>query len=82
MLASRIMTNRRTTVMVDEENLATLGFEAKRRNVALAEVLREAIDEKAVALRSSRRPRVGIGRSTDGLRASEITAEPVAEAPA
>ena len=68
--------------MVDEETLATLGFEAKRRNVALAEVLREAIDEKAVALRSSRRPRVGIASSTDGQRVSLITAEPVAEAPA
>ena len=76
------MSNRRTTVMVDEEILATLGFEAKRRNVALAEVLREAIDEKVMALRASRRPRVGIARSTDGQRASEITAEPVAEAPA
>lgn len=65
--------------MVDEEALATLGFEAKRRNVPLAEVLREAIDEKVVALRTSRRPRVGVARSTDGRRASEVTAEPVAE---
>lgn len=65
--------------MVDEEALATLGFEAKRRNVPLAEVLREAIDEKVVALRTGRRPRVGVARSTDGRRASEVTAEPVAE---
>jgi hypothetical protein len=81
MLASCIMRQRRTTVMVDEDALATLGFEAKRRNVPLAEVLREAIDEKAVALRTGRRPRVGVARSTDGRRASEVTAEPVAEPP-
>jgi hypothetical protein len=75
------MSKRRTTVMVDEEALATLGFEASRRNIALAAVVREAIDEKAVALRARRRPRVGIARSTDRQRTSEITAEPVAEAP-
>jgi hypothetical protein len=76
------MSNRRTTVMVDEDTLATLGFEAKRRNVALAEVLREAIDEKAEALRSGRRPRVGVASSVDGQRASVVTAEPVAQDPA
>jgi hypothetical protein len=75
------MKQRRTTVMVDEQALATLGFEAKRRRVALAQVLREAIDDKVAALRSDRRPRVGIARSTDGRRASDVTAEPVAEAP-
>lgn len=67
--------------MVDEEVLATLGFEAKRRDVALAEVIREAIDHKVAELRSSRRPRVGVTRSTDGRRASELTAEPVSEPP-
>jgi len=75
------MGNQRTTVMVDEEILATLGFEAKRRDVALAVVIREAIEDKVAELRSSRRPRVGVARSTDGLRASELTAEPVSEPP-
>lgn len=67
--------------MVDEEILATLGFEAKRRDVALAVVIREAIDDKVAELRSSRRPRVGVARSTDGRRASEVASEPVSEAP-
>jgi hypothetical protein len=61
--------------------LDTLAAEAHRRGVALTVVLAEALDEKAAALHSSRRPRVGLGRSTDGLSAAELTAEPVAEPP-
>ncbi len=49
--------------------------------MALTVVLAEALDEKAAALHTSRRPRVGLGRSTDGLSAAELTAEPVAEPP-
>jgi ABC-type taurine transport system ATPase subunit len=45
----------------------------------LATVLREAVEEKATALRKGRRPRVGVARSTDGRSAAEITVEPVAE---
>lgn len=81
MLSSRIMGNRRTTIMVDEDALATLGFEAKRRNVSLAEVFREAVDAKVAELRAGRRPRVGVARSTDGRSAAEVTAEPIAEWP-
>jgi hypothetical protein len=81
MLASRIMGQRRTTVLLDEEALSTLGFEAKRRNVSVAEIVREAVDAKVMALRSGRRPRVGVARSTDGRSAGEVTGEPVAEAP-
>lgn len=82
MLASRIMGQRRTTVLLDEEVLATLGFEAKRRNVSVAEVVREAVEAKVVALRARRRPRVGVARSTDGRTAAEVTGEPIAEPPA
>ena len=81
MLSSRIMKQRRTTVMVDEDALDTLGFEAKRRNVALAEVLREAIDAKVKSLRSARRPHVGVARSNDGRSAAELTGDPVADDP-
>ena len=70
------MTQRRTTVLVDEDALATLGFEAKRRSVPLAEVLREAIDDKVVSLRTTRRPRVGVARSSDGRSAADVTGEP------
>jgi hypothetical protein len=80
-LASRIMTQRRTTVLLDDEVLATLGFEAKRRNVSVAELVREAVDARVAALRLDRRPRVGVARSTDGLTAAEVASEPIAEAP-
>jgi hypothetical protein len=81
MLTSRIMNQRRTTVLLDDDVLATLGFEAKRRNVSLAEIVREAVGARAAELRSGRRPRVGVARSTDGRSAAEVTAEPIAESP-
>ncbi len=75
------MGQRRTTVLLDEDVLATLGFEARRRNVSVAEVVREAVEAKVVALRAGRRPRVGVASSSDGRTAAEVTAEPIAEAP-
>lgn len=72
---------RRTTVSAPAESLATLEGEARRRSVPLTAVLAEAVDEKAVAIRAGRRPRVGLGRSTDGRSAAELTAEPVAHPP-
>ena len=67
--------------MVDEDALASLGFEAKRRDVPLAEILREAIDEKVASLRATRRPRVGVARSSDGRNAADVTSDPVANDP-
>ena len=82
MLASRIMTQlRRTTVSAPPGTIRTLEAEAQRRSVPLAAVLREAIEEKAEALRSSRRPRVGVGRSNDRRSAAEVTAQPIADEP-
>lgn len=75
------MVQRRTTVLVDEDALATLGFEAKRRSVPLAELLREAIDDKVMTLRTARRPRVGVARSSDGRSAADMTGDPVAHDP-
>jgi hypothetical protein len=72
---------RRTTVAAKRSSLDTLEAEARRRGVALTAVLAEAVDEKAAALHGSRRPRLGLGRSIDGLSAAELTAEPVAEPP-
>ena len=80
MLASSIMSElRRTTISVSPGVLQTLAAEAERRGVALAVVLREALEEKARELRSARRPRFGVARSTDGKTAAELTAEPIAE---
>jgi hypothetical protein len=68
-------------VSASPEVLGTLEAEAKRRTVPLATVLREAVEEKAQALRDGRRPRVGVARSTDGRTAADVTAEPIAEPP-
>ena len=73
---------RRTTVSADREALDTLESEARRRGVSLTAILAEAVEDKAAAIRGSRRPRVGLGRSTDGKSAAEVTAEPIAEPPA
>jgi hypothetical protein len=75
------MTIRRTTIAADEDDLATLEAEAKRRGTPLTSVVAEAISEKALALRTRRRPHVGVARSTDGRSAAEVAAEPVAHPP-
>lgn len=82
MLVSNIMTDsRRTTVSAPTSVIRTLEAEAQRRRVPLATLLREAVEEKAAALRRGRRPRVGVARSIDGRSAAEVTAEPIAEEP-
>lgn len=80
MLTSCIV-NRRTTVSADRQALATLEAEAQRRAVSLTVVLAEAVEEKAASIRARRRPRLGVGRSTDGRAAADLTAEPVARPP-
>jgi hypothetical protein len=80
--ASATTAIRRTTVAAQRSSLDTLEAEAHRRGVTLTAVLAEAIDEKARALHAARRPRLGIARSTDGLSAAEVTAEPIAHPPA
>jgi hypothetical protein len=72
----------RTTVAADREALDTLKAEARRRGVSLTVILGEAVEEKAASIRAARRPRVGLGRSSDGRSAAQLTAEPVAEPPA
>jgi hypothetical protein len=72
---------RRTTVAANSASLETLEAEARRRGVSLSTLMAEAIDEKAMKLRVSRRPRLGVARSTDGLSAAELTSEPVAHPP-
>jgi hypothetical protein len=81
MLESRIM-DRQTTVRADSAALETLEAEARRRGDSLSAVLAEAVEEKAIAIRRVRKPRLGIGRSSDGRSAAETTAEPVAHPPA
>jgi hypothetical protein len=80
MLESRIM-NRRTTVSADAEDLATLELEARRRGSSLSSVLAEAVEEKAIAIKRTRKPRLGLGRSTDGGSAAQAATEPIARPP-
>ncbi len=72
--------HRRTTVAAPTEALATLQAEAGRRGVTLSDIVAEAIEEKAVALRLARRPRLGVGASGGrSVGAAILTAEPIAE---
>ena len=73
---------RRTTVAADHDALDTLEAEARRRGVSLSSILSEAVEDKAASIRAARRPRVALGRSTDGRSAAVVTAEPIAEPPA
>jgi hypothetical protein len=81
MLTSRIMMLKRTTLSAPRDVLATLEAEAERLETSLNAVLVEAATEKAAAIRRSRKPRLGVGRSTDGRSAAELASEPVAEDP-
>jgi hypothetical protein len=81
MLDSSIMDTKRTTVTAERGDLDTLAAEAARRGVPLSSVLAEAVAEKAAEVRSRRKPRFGVARSTDGRSAAEVAAEPVAEPP-
>jgi hypothetical protein len=54
---------RRATVTADENDLAVLAEEARRRGLSLARLLGEAVTEKAERLRATRRPRIGIFRA-------------------
>jgi len=69
----------RTSVSAPQAAIRTLEAEAQQRSVPLATLLREAVEEKAAALRTGRRPRIGVARSTDGRSAAEVTADPIAE---
>jgi hypothetical protein len=60
------MTIRRTTLGADRDDLALLEGEAKRRNVSLAQVLRELVEREAEELRRARRPRFGVARTAKG----------------
>jgi Ribbon-helix-helix protein, copG family len=72
---------RRTTVAAPQETFRTLEAEADRWGVSLTAILREAVDEKADAIRQAHRPHVAIAQSTDERAARDLTAEPIAEPP-
>jgi hypothetical protein len=61
---------RRTTVAAESDDLAVLETEARRRGVALAQVLREAVEHEAGRLRRKAEPRFGIVRGDGSATAS------------
>ncbi len=67
--------NRRTTLAADADDLALLEHEAKRRNVSLAQVLRELVAREADELRQARRPRFGVARTNEGAAQVAATDE-------
>jgi hypothetical protein len=79
MYASAMTAVRRTTVTASTDALSTLALEACRRGTSLTAVLAEAVEEKAAAIRQGRRPRFGVGASSDGRSAAETAVEPIAE---
>ena len=50
----------------ETDDLKVLEGEARRRGVALAQLLREAVEKEANSLRRRNRPRFGIARSVSG----------------
>jgi hypothetical protein len=52
------MSERRTTVVARDEDLATLSHEARTRGLSLGRMLGEIVAERARDLRSARRPRL------------------------
>ena len=67
------MPTRRTTLAADSDDLALLENEARRRDVPLTHVLREAVERAADELRRERKPRFGIARTSRG--AAQAAAE-------
>jgi hypothetical protein len=68
------MTIRRTTVAADSDDLAVLEGEARRRGVALTQVLREAVEREAERVRRGTEPRFGIVRG-DGTATQRIASD-------
>lgn len=65
------MAVRRTTVAAEQDDLAVLEHEARKRGIPLAHVLREAVEREAQRLRGNARPRFGIVRG-DGTATRTI----------
>lgn len=57
------MATRRTTVVADEEDLAVMAGEARRRGMSLGRLLGELVGQEAGRVRQGRRPRVATFRA-------------------
>jgi hypothetical protein len=71
------------TVELDADLAQRARREAERRGITLKELVEHALrrflaNEERTSPARRPQPRLGLGRSTDGLSAAEVTAEPVA----
>jgi hypothetical protein len=71
------------TVAVDSTLLARAEREAEKRGVTLKKLVEDALERRLADEERSRRcsPRLGLGRSNDGMSAAEIASESVAAPP-
>jgi hypothetical protein len=74
------MTERRTTVVANDEDLALLAHEARERGISLGRALGEAVALRAEALRRERRPRVATFHA-EGSIAEQIDGDEPAARP-
>jgi len=66
---------RRTTLAAEADDLALLQQEARRRGLSLAQLLRELVAREADELRTARKPRFGIARTSAGAAKTAAGAE-------
>ena len=72
------MSERRTTVVAREEDLATLSDEARARGLSLGRMLGEVVGERAEELRRGKRPRLATFRAKAGIAADSEQERPEA----
>jgi hypothetical protein len=74
------MSERRTTVVAREEDLATLSHEARARGLSLGRMLGEVLAERAEDLRQSRRPRLATFSADASIATDSAHENPAARA--
>jgi hypothetical protein len=72
------MSQRRTTVLADEEDLALIAHEARARGIYLGKALGEAVALRAEALRRERLPRLATFHAEASIAALADGEEPAA----
>jgi hypothetical protein len=69
---------RRTTVVANDEDLAVLAHEARRRGISLGRILGEAVAKEAEELRRNRRPRLATFRAEVSIAEAAEQEQPAA----
>jgi len=72
------MSERRTTVVARDEDLATLAHEARHRGLSLGRMLGEVVAERAHELRQDRRPRLATFRADVSIAKAADAEKPAA----